>query len=289
MAAIVTVAVAEYHADVHIGILTNAFPTTTPEATAAAVRRHHLTHVQLELPSVGLPAMPERLDPHTAKHIRQAFDVNGIAVAAVSGTFNMIHPDPAHRRSGLRRLETLATACRDLGTSIITLCTGTRDPDNMWRRHRESYTDDAWRDLIASMHEAARIGETHDVTMAFEPEVNNCVDAPRKARQLLDAIGSPRLKVVMDGANIFHAGTLGRMRDVLAEAFDLLGHDIALAHAKDLDHDGDAGHLPAGKGVLDYVYYLALLKQSSFDGAIILHGLSEAEVDECAAFVRARL
>ena len=39
---------------------------------------------------------------------------------------------------------------------------------------------------------------------------------------------------------------------MLDEAFALLGRDIVLAHAKDLDHDGEAGHLPAGKGLLDY-------------------------------------
>jgi sugar phosphate isomerase/epimerase len=47
------------------------------------------------------------------------------------------------------------------------------------------------------------------------------------------------------------------MRDKLREAFDLLGNDIALAHAKDLDHDGEAYHLAAGEGLLDYPLYLS--------------------------------
>ena len=55
----------------------------------------------------------------------------------------------------------------------------------------------------------------------------------------------------MDGANIFHAGELPRMREILDEAFALLGEHIAFAHAKDLDRDGEAGHLAAGKGLLD--------------------------------------
>jgi sugar phosphate isomerase/epimerase len=272
-----------------IGILTNSFATTRPNATVDAVRRHNLTHVQLELVSVGLAAMPDQLDRETAARIRNAFARGGVMIAAVSGTFNMIHPDANQRRIGLTRLETLAATCHDLGTSTITLCTGTRDPDNMWRKHPDSNTDAAWRDLVASMREAARIGEAYGVTMAFEPEVNNCVDSPRKARRLLDEIGSPRLKVVMDGANIFHTGELSRMREVLTEAFELLGNDIALAHAKDLDHDGDAGHLPAGLGLLDYELYLSLLKRAGFDGALILHGLSEAEVDGCVAFLRSHL
>jgi sugar phosphate isomerase/epimerase len=138
--------------------------------------------------------------------------------------------------------------------------------------------------MVSSMREAVRCAEAWRVTLAFEPGVN---DSAQKARRLLDAIGPPALKVVMDPANLFHTGALPRMRTVLDEAFALLGPDIALAHAKDLDHDGDAGHLPAGHGLLDYPHYLALLQQTGFDGAMILHGLREADVAGCVAFLRA--
>lgn len=77
----------------------------------------------------------------------------------------------------------------------------------------------------------------------------------------------------MDGANIFQKGELPRMRDKLAEAFGLPGSNIVLAHAKDLDRDGEAGHLAAGLGRLDYPYYLSLLAACGFDGAIILRAL----------------
>jgi sugar phosphate isomerase/epimerase len=90
----------------------------------------------------------------------------------------------------------------------------------------------------------------------------------------------------MDGANIFQRGRLSKIREVLDEAFDLLGSDIVLAHAKDLDKDGEAGHLPAGRGRLDYPYYMELLQKSGFEGAIILHALKPAEARDRLAFVR---
>ena len=37
-----------------------------------------------------------------------------------------------------QRLEVLAAACRWLDTRIITLCTGTRDPEDMWKWHPEN-------------------------------------------------------------------------------------------------------------------------------------------------------
>ena len=144
-------------------------------------------------------------------------------------------------------------------------------------------------DLIASMRKAVQIAEEYGVTLAFEPEVANVVDSAQKARRLLDDVRSPWLKVTMDGANIYHAGELPRMREMLDEAFALLGKDIALAHAKDLDRDGEAGHLAAGKGLLDYKHYLSLLNKLGFDVPVILHGLTESELPESLAFMRRKM
>jgi sugar phosphate isomerase/epimerase len=127
------------------------------------------------------------------------------------------------------------------------------------------------------------------VILAFEPEVNNVVDSAQKARRLMDEVGSPHLKVTMDAANIFHAGDLARMSEVLDEAFALIGRDIVLAHAKDLSHDGDAGHEAAGHGKLDYDRYLSLLHVYGFRGPLLLHGLSEAQIPGCVAFLRDKL
>ncbi len=54
-------------------------------------------------------------------------------------------------------------------------------------------------------------------------------------------------------------------------------------------HDGDGGHEAAGRGKLDYDRYLSLLHRCGFRGAILLHGLSEAQVPECVAFLRGKL
>ena len=60
------------------------------------------------------------------------------------------------------------------------------------------------------MREALQIADEHRVTLGVEPEVSNVVDSARKARRLLDEMQSPRLKIIMDVANLFHAGYLKR-------------------------------------------------------------------------------
>jgi len=272
-----------------IGILLGTFGGPTLEGRLDAVKACGLDCVQVSLDCAGLPAMPEEIPPELASRIRRAASARGITIAAVQGTFNMSHPDAEHRRAGLRRLRVMAEACPQLGTAKIHLCTGTRDRDNMWRGYPDNDSPEAWRDMAACVREAADIARQAGMVLAFEPEVNNVVDSAQKARRLLDEIGSPHLKVTMDGANIFHTGELPRMREILDAAFALVGKDIVLAHAKDLDHDGDAGHLPAGHGKLDYDRYLSLLHTYGFTGPLLLHGLSEAQVPGCIAFLREKL
>jgi sugar phosphate isomerase/epimerase len=268
-----------------IGIFAKTFVRPSLAATLDAVTAHGIHCVQFNLACAGLPSMPDHIDPALITSIRSAMDAREITMAAVSGTFNMIHPDLRQRRDGMRRLRTLATACHALGTGVITLSTGTRDPNNMWRHHHDNDMPDAWRDLVAAMAEAVQIAEEHTVTLAFEPEITNVVDSAVKGRRLLDQVGSPYLKVVMDGANLFHQGELPRMRAILEEAFDLLGADIVLAHAKDLSRDGAAGHEAAGSGLLDYDWYLTLLRRVGYNGPLILHALAEHQVDSSVAFL----
>ena len=272
-----------------IGIMSGTFARATLEEGLDAVVNHGMNCTQFNLSSAGVTKIPPHIDEDLCDKIREEMGARSITMTALGGTYNMIHPDVQRRADGLRNLRVLAAACERLGTSVITLCTGSRDPDNMWRRHPDNDTPEAWDDLIVSMRQAIEVVEEYQVTLAFEPEVANVVDSAIKARRIIDQIGSPYLKVVMDGANIFHTGELPRMREILNEAFALLGEHIAFAHAKDLDRDGEAGHLAAGKGLLDYDQYLSLLNDVDSNVSIILHGLSEAEVDGCVSFLREKI
>ncbi len=272
-----------------IGIFTKIFLRPSLELVLDAVAATGLRCVQFNMESVGLPPMPDALPPGFAERIRDAAVARGLILASLQGTFNMSHPDLEARRAGLRRLRILIDACPTLRTSVVAICIGTRDPENMWRHHPDNDTAEAWRDMLSCVREAVRMAEGAGVMLALEPEVTNLVDSPQKARRLLDEIGSPHLKITMDAANLFHAGELPRMKEVMDNAFALLGRDLVLAHAKDLSRDGEAGQEPAGKGLLDYDHYIALLRGAGFTGPLLLHGLPEHQVSACVSFLRGKL
>ncbi len=272
-----------------IGVLSKVYSRPTVEEVFDAIAGAELECVQFNMESAGLAPMPDQLPPKLLQRVRAAAESHKIQIVSVQGTFNMSHPDPQVRRDGLRRLRLIASSCRELGASIIAICIGTRHRENMWAYHPDNGTDEAWRDMIHCVGEAVELAEEFDVCLAVEPEVTNVVDSAAKARKLIDELGSSHLKVTMDAANLFHTGELVRMREILDDAFALVGPDIILAHAKDLSHDGEAGQEAAGQGLLDYDRYLQLLHACGFRGPILLHGLSESQVSDCVSFLRSKM
>jgi sugar phosphate isomerase/epimerase len=274
-----------------IGIFAKTFPGTL-EQCLDAVAASGLRTIQFNFSCLGpgAPSLPDRIEDALAQRISQETTRRGITIAAVSGTFNMIDPDYAKRQAGLRRLRVLAGACHAIGTSIVTLCTGTRDPADMWRAHPANASPAAWADLVASMQEALQIAEQYNLILGIEPETANVVSSAQAASRLLQEMQSPRLKIIIDPANLFHRGDLSSMHEVLDRAFDLLGSEIILAHAKDVRLDGEAiQHVAAGKGLLDYAYYLGLLQSIQTQKhavPLILHGLEVTEVKTSLEFLR---
>jgi sugar phosphate isomerase/epimerase len=276
---------------VRLGIFARTFARSSPEGVFDALVGYGLGETQFNMSVAGLSPLPDEIAPALADRVRMAAAGRRVALVAVSGTFNMIHPNKEVRRDGLGRLGVLAGACDRLGTSTVTLCTGTRDPENMWRRHPDNARPEAWRDLLAAMQEALETAEEHDVTLAFEPEAANVVDSAEKGRRLLDEMRSPRLKVVMDAANLFDARDparrLSRSAEILEGAFELLGGDLVLAHAKDVNGLGEV--VAVGKGDLDYDLYLKHLNEAGYGGPLVMHGLAEEEVEGSLAFLRRKL
>jgi sugar phosphate isomerase/epimerase len=270
-----------------LGIFARTFERPTMESALDAVVAHGLDAVQFNPMLLGGPSLPETISPAEAARVARAHAERGLELIAVSGTYNMAHPDPEQRAAGARRLTELIAAAPAMGAAVVTLCTGTRDPGDMWRAHPDNGTSAAWADMLAALATAVEAAERAGVTLGVEPEPGNVVrDAPA-ARELLDEVASPALRIVLDAANLLPPDALPDQHRVLDTAFELLGADIVLAHAKDVRADGTV--VAAGRGGVDYLAYVAHLRQAGFAGALVLHGLAESEVADSAAFLRGLL
>ncbi|GAP20175.1 sugar phosphate isomerase/epimerase family protein [Leptolinea tardivitalis] len=276
-----------------LGVMVREVKRPTFEESLERIHDMGFECVQFNLNVLGLPTVPASLPHGKAGEIGASFWAYGLSLAAISGTFNTAHPDPDVRKAGVTGIRTLCEAAGDMGTQVVTLSTGTCNPDHMWRSHPNNDSTEAWKVMISTYRELVRIAESNSVLLAFEPEVTNIVNTVDKAVRLLDEISSDNLKIVMDPANLLFPQDIERQQEIFEDAFSRLGKFIVLAHAKDVgEYDASIDELvrlPAGKGKLDYVCYLRLLKESDFQGPIIIHNLPEEEMPVSLEFLNSTL
>jgi len=259
-----------------LGIFAKTFHQNSLKRLLSHIRGFGFVCVQFNFSAVDLPSMPERIPQKTLENIDQAFEQNKLKIAAVSGTFNMAHPDQQVRSAGIKKMAVLAKACKDINSDIISICTGSRHLRDKWQHHPDNRSEEAWRDMRSTLSESLLLAEQSGLMLAMEPEIANVISSAKKAVRIIKELQSDHLKVIIDPANLFEVERQSKVKYLMEEAIDLLGENIVIAHAKDRNNKGQ--FCAAGKGIIDYPLYLRCLEQVNFHGPLILHGLDETEV-----------
>ena len=270
-----------------LGIFAKTFAGTEPAAVLTAVRQAGYETTQFNLACAGLPSMPDAVPQNAVVAIRAAAQSSGVSLAALSGTYNMAHPDKAVRDDGLRRLAVVIETAAALDIPLVTLCTGSRNAADQWAFHPNNATPAAWSDMAVEMEKALALAEEAGVDLGIEPEQANIVTSAGDATRLIAEMGSRHLKIVLDPANLFEHATPDEARAIVAAAIDEAAGHIAMAHAK--DRHGDGSFATSGQGIVDFPDFVARLKAVGFDGALVTHGLSADEAPGVAAFLRGLL
>ena len=261
-----------------IGIFSKTYENVSLEETFQLLAKDGIYHTQFNFASAGLSPLPNTISEEIIEQIRTLSKCYSIHLDILTGTFNMIDPNIDARKQAITQFELQCKAAHDLQIPIISLCTGSKHPESKWKWHDDNLTEEAWKDLIDTTKQIIPFAEKYNVILGVETEASNIIDTADKARKYLDEINSNHLKIIMDGANLFHPGQKQPMKETLDYAFKVLGKDIVLAHAKDFSYDGNLKFVAAGHGELDFTYYIHLLKQYGYTGPIIMHGLSQEQI-----------
>ena len=118
----------------------------------------------------------------------------------------------------------------------------------------------------------------------------------RRARTVLDEIGSPNLQILLDPVNLLNMENVDQREEVFAEAIELLGKDVAMIHFKDFlrqDAGGQLAATGAGQGGMgDYrtilrfakeqkPYVFATLENTTPENAVQCLQYLQKQYDEC--------
>ncbi len=270
-----------------LGVCTTDFPRMGCRELFETMARLGFTQTQFSFDSIteancyadGRLEIPERIEAATVAQVLACSRELGVAVAAVNGTFNAAHPDKAVRAEGVRRFTALADAALALSCRTITLCSGTRNAEDLWAPHQDNDSPDAWRDMIGTLRALCAIAVPRGITLAVETEASNLVDTPQKAAAMLGEVGSPALAMVLDCANLFRPGEAYKknVRPRMDEAAAAFGARVVLAHAKDIKEGPGVSFCATGEGIVDYPYFYALLRLIGYPGPMMLHGVYSRE------------
>lgn len=231
--------------------------------------------IETDFVPTGNIEIPWKVEDDVIRLLINTSEKYGIEIISVNGTCNMAHPDKKIRDEAVARFDGFAKSCRAMGATYASLCSGTRDLYDLWTYNENNDSEDAWNDMFDTMKRFVDIAEKYGLILAVETEAANVINTPERARKLMDDVGSDNLKMIIDCANLFHRGKAHKenVRPTLKHAFECFGKDIVMAHGKDISDSDGIDYCPTGEGIIDYPYFMELLKEYNYSGDMLLHSI----------------
>ena len=220
-------------------------------------------HLALSKAMKEYPCDPSALTPGYALYLRHLFEKNGIDVAVLGNYLNLAHPDPDAVKDMQEKYYAHIRFASLLGCGMVGTETGAPNPE--YKFCPECRSDKALITFIKILKPVVRCAEQYGVTVAIEPVARHIVYDAKRARLVLDEIGSHNLQILLDPVNMLSMDNVDRREEVFAETIELLGKDVAMIHFKDFlrqDADGQLKACGAGQGEMgDYSTILRFAKQ----------------------------
>lgn len=211
------------------------------------------------------------------QEIADAYRSAGIAIHSLGVYTNLIHPDEAERKANLAYFEAMMKAARAMGVRNLITEAGHYElekPSSVAYHFQE----EVWKRMVATAKELAQLAERHDVTVLFEPFFRGFLASAKRTRVFLEEVGSPRIRALLDPANLLEVNDLGEM-------FEQLNAWIDCLHAKDRKLHVDRG-VPAGQGDLDYRKFVALAARHTPKAPLILEYVGASDYKQALAHLQ---
>ena len=205
---------------------------------------------------------------------------------------NLIHPDEKKRQANLKYVCEAFEAADRAGARSITGVTGSMAPGEYSMHalmHPDNWTKEAWNLSVQSIRQILRDTSGCKTVWGMEQCITTNVNSPVATKYILEDVGDPRCKCVLDVTNMMSLDTYYHSSELIDEVFDLLGEDIVGCHAKDYKLNArmlvDLVEVPPGKGIQDYEMYLVRLSRLEWPRTLMLEHFPETEYPAAKAFI----
>ncbi len=236
----------------------------TLEARAATAREEGFSCVHLALSKVmrGISFDEGSLTEGLAFHVRRVFMREQLDIAVLGCYLNLAHPDPGKLSAIKEKYYAHLRVAPLMGAGMVGTETGC--PNEEYKLDRNTHTDEALGIFLRNLEDVVAEAEKWGAVIAIEPVYNHIVYDADRAKAALDSIGSRNLRIILDPVNLLSFENADRADDVIADAIDKLGDQVAMVHIKDYVKDHRGGRLvsvAAGQGRMDYTRLMRFMKE----------------------------
>ncbi|MCM1262890.1 MAG: sugar phosphate isomerase/epimerase [Butyrivibrio sp.] len=199
------------------------------------------------------------LTPGFACYLKRIFAESQLDIAVLGCYLNLANPNEESLKKIQNRYMAHIRFASLLGAGVVGTETGAVNEE--YKYEERNHSDEALQVFVKNLRPIVECAEKMGVVFAIEPVFKHIVCNPKRARQVLDEIASPNLQIIFDPVNLLDTSNYQDRGQIIHEAIDLLGQDIAMVHIKDFRiEDGKMVSVAAGTGEMDYDEIIRFIK-----------------------------
>ncbi|MCY3556108.1 MAG: TIM barrel protein [Gemmatimonadetes bacterium] len=233
------------------------------------------------------------LTPADFNRVNALYDNLGLELAQFGIGYRecLFDPDGSVRDRVLKTICRGIEAGRALRAHNVLIRTGSLNPSGSYDPTPENHEPGRLDVLIDTLSRVADKAEEEGMTVVIETHVLTIMGSPEINRQVIEAVGSERLRVVMDFVNHFQSlDQAYHSAERLNRIFDVMGPISTVSHIKDISVEpGFVVHMNEevpGAGVLDLVTAVRRWEEIQPEGYMLVEHLPEDKIPTAVANVR---
>lgn len=217
-------------------------------------------HLALSKVIDEFPTTDEALTPGLAMYIKNVFARNQLDIAVLGCYLNLANPNEEQLAETIHRYQAHIRFASWLGCGVVGTETGA--PNETYTFTPQCHTEAALETFLENIRPVVAYAEKMGVVIGIEPVYRHIVNSPKRARRVLDEIGSPNLQIIFDPVNLLDVDNYEDRDNIIEEAIELLGADVAVVHLKDcMIRDGKLLSMGCGQGEMNYKPILKFMKE----------------------------
>ena len=254
---------------------------TSVKELAEQTKKQGIHNLQLAL-GMSFPDMPSgaaNLNPGMGAAIKRELAKEDVQVGILSCYINMIHPDLEIREQLLQKFESYLRHARYFGAAMVASETGCVLPEIQYTE--DNFSDEAFADMVGVIRRLVKAGEEAGMLVGIEPGLNHPLYSLERVEQLLAAVQSDYLGIILDPTNLITSEDYQGQVALVERAFESFGHKIVAVHLKDFKIEEDRV-IPVnlGEGLIDYAAIAGIIAKHKPLSYVVLEETKDDHIGE---------